>query len=93
MDEKIFKYNVTCPQCNTEFEVDARIKGSDDDLHCPSCGFIFSIESNLKDSLHRNTKQVAKEIKRKIREAEKGNIKISSKELNEMKNLLAKHKF
>ena len=99
MKEDYLEPKVTCYRCETEFKIDVREFNLDNDLTCPKCGLIFTPRDCLIDSLKETTKSLkettkslAKVLKIKISEAEKGNTKMSPKELDKAKNLLAKHK-
>ncbi len=84
------KVKVKCPKCNFEFDINATVFGADDDLTCFNCGLIFSITGSIRDALKEEIPKIKAEIERRINEAEKGNIKLSVKELNELRDALKK---
>ena len=93
MKENLLKTKIPCPKCNSEFEINARIFGIDDTLTCFNCGFVFTIRGDLLDTMKTEIIKIKKEIKSRIKEAEKGNLKISSKDLKEMRDTLNKYEF
>lgn len=85
MEEYPFNFKVTCPNCGEKFKPNIKEIDLDNVFICSNCNANFTIEECVDDSR-------IKLINAFINEAEKGNIKISSQKLNEMRDFLSKLK-
>lgn len=93
MDDNFAIVNVTCPKCNYKFKINVKVFGMDDELTCFNCGTKFTIRNSAVDSIKREIPKIKAELERHINEAEKGNIKLSVKDLKEMRDALKKSGF
>jgi uncharacterized C2H2 Zn-finger protein len=93
MNTEIFKTKVNCPKCKNVFEINIEYFNINNFLTCTKCGNVFSIEDTLLKTIESTISQVKAELKKRLKKAEKGIIKLSSKEVDDIKKVLKKNDF
>ena len=88
MKEDFTKVKVHCPKCDFEFTINPTIFRDDSELTCFNCGFKFSLNGSIAKAIKKEIPKINAELKKRIIEAEKGNIKLTPEEIREITELL-----